>query len=100
MATEPVRVVVTYDDYLELPNDRNRYEVLEGEIEVTPAPSVTDQQVVMNLSLAVGAHARRLGLGTVLAAPCDVVLSGITVVQPDLLFVSRERAAILTPNCV
>ena len=35
----PGKIVLTYDNYCELPNDRNRYEILDGELAVTPAPA-------------------------------------------------------------
>lgn len=100
MATRPERVVLTFDDYLELPNDRNRYELLEGELEVTPAPSPGHQRVLGRFFYLMYGHVQRQALGTVLMAPCDVRLSDITVVQPDLLFVAQQRQAIILPQYV
>lgn len=100
MATQPERIVLTYDDYTAIPNDRNRYELFEGELEVTPAPGTRHQIVVTNLALLLGNHIRKRKLGRLLVAPCDVLLSDITVVQPDLLFVALERETIITPKYV
>ncbi|MBI4506782.1 MAG: Uma2 family endonuclease [Chloroflexi bacterium] len=100
MATHPERVVLTYADYLELHDDRMRYQLLEGELDVTPAPSTIHQTVVKNLLVILDLYVRRGRLGTVFVAPCDVVLNDNNVVQPDLLFVSRERAAIIERACV
>lgn len=100
MATYPERVVLTYADYLELPNDGKRYQLLDGELDVTPAPSTLHQRVVTNLLVFLELYVRRDRLGTVLVAPCDVLLSDITVVQPDLLFVARERREIVRPEHV
>lgn len=100
MAVQTDRVILTYQEYLELPNDRNRYEILEGELEVNPAPNVAHQRAVVNLSYLLVAHTRAHRLGQVLVAPTDVILSDITVVQPDLLFISSERASIVLPQHV
>lgn len=95
MTTAPGRVVLTYADYLELPNDRNRYEILEGELAVSPAPGTLHQRVLLRLSRRLADFAERNRLGEVLVAPCDVLLSDTTVVQPDLLYVSRARRQIV-----
>jgi len=100
MATKPERVVLTYEDYLSLPDDRNRYEILEGDLEVTPAPSIAHQDAAGNLFVFLRAHVRRHRLGKVLIAPCDVLLSEVNVVQPDLLFVSRQRQDIVLESRV
>lgn len=100
MAVVANRVILTYEDYLELPNDRNRYEILEGELEVNPAPNVAHQRAVVNLSYLLVAYTRTRHLGEVLVAPTDVILSDITIVQPDLLFVSSARASIVLPQHV
>lgn len=88
--------VWTYDDLVALPPDDLRHEIIDGEHFVSPSPSVLHQQVLGSFHLAIGLFLREQPIGKVYFAPCDVVLSAINVVVPDLLFVSRERAAILT----
>ena len=90
------RIVLTYDDYLRLPNDGRRYEILEGEIFVSPSPVTKHQIVSGNLYAILHHHVRAHKLGLVLHAPTDVVLSYTNVVQPDLLFVSNARKKIIT----
>lgn len=90
------RVVLTYDDYLRLPNDGKRYEILEGEIFVSPSPVTKHQIISANLLSVLHQYVHRHKLGQVLAAPMDVVLSRTNVVQPDLLFVSNDRKKIIT----
>ena len=84
----------TYEDYRHTPDDK-RYELLDGDLIMAPAPSIGHQRVDMKLGSLLHAFVNERRLGEVLSAPCDVVLSNTDVVQPDLLFVSRERAHIL-----
>ena len=88
------RVRYTYNDYILLPGDK-RHEVLDGELYVVPAPNTKHQRVSRDLLGALLHHARELDLGEVLPAPYDVVLSVENVVQPDILFVRKERSGII-----
>jgi Uma2 family endonuclease len=90
------RTILTYKDYEALPADGRRYELHAGELSVTPAPGPRHQQVSRNLALALHEHARTQRLGEVLYAPIDCILSDTTVVQPDILYVARERLGIIT----
>src|SRR5574341_1412687 len=92
VSTEPASLPITYHEYVLLPQDRNRYEVLDGELYVTPSPTYLHQWVVMALAAALHDHATQHGLGAVLTAPIDVVLSETTIVQPDILFIRASRA--------
>lgn len=94
------KIVLTYEDYCELPNDRNRYEVLEGDLNVTPAPSVKHQTVSSRLHLSLGHHVLANHLGEIYAAPIDVILAPTTVVQPDLVFIGNDRRAIVTTRAI
>jgi Uma2 family endonuclease len=85
------RVALTYKDYAALPDDGRRYQILDGELCVTPAPGTQHQTVSMNLSVALATHVRAGALGQLFAAPVDVILSDTTIVQPDLVFVARDR---------
>lgn len=85
----------TYNDYVQLPDDK-RYELVEGELFLVPAPNLYHQSILRELSVALHQYVRSRDLGQLFFAPCDVVFAEISVVQPDLLFVSKERLAILT----
>ncbi len=85
----------TYRDYLQLPDDK-RYELVEGELYLVPSPNLDHQRISRQLEMALWLQVSRRNLGEVFYAPCDVVLSEINVVQPDLLFVSAQRRSILT----
>src|SRR5512141_1019712 len=88
--TESLRF--TYDDYARLPDDR-RYEVIDGELFLTPAPTPYHQIVKGRIERLLEDHVERGSLGMVLDAPCDVVLSQFDVLQPDIFFISTGRLA-------
>ncbi|KRT71552.1 MAG: hypothetical protein XU13_C0044G0006 [Candidatus Rokubacteria bacterium CSP1-6] len=94
------RIVLTYEDYCALPNDGRRYEILEGELFVTPSPSRAHQAFAANLLIALKPFAAAQDLGEVFIAPFDVILEKTSVVVPDLLFVSRQRLGIVTDRGV
>ena len=85
----------TYEDYRTTPEDK-RYELLDGDLLMTPAPNLKHQQVLLRLGSRLGPFIEERALGELFVAPCDVVLSDHDVVQPDLLFVSRERERLLS----
>ena len=95
MATPGIRKL-TYADYAKIPADGNRHEILEGEEFMTPAPGTGHQRISAGLHSLLHVHVRDNGLGVVFAAPTDVVLGDENVVQPDILFVSTSRLAIVT----
>jgi Uma2 family endonuclease len=86
---------LTYADLLALPEDGKRHELIDGEPYVTAAPTLRHQAVLRNLFLALHNFVRPRGLGEVFFAPVDVLLSEHDVVEPDLLYVRRERLMIL-----
>jgi Uma2 family endonuclease len=92
----PVDTRLTYEDYCLLPDDGKRYEIIEGELFVTPSPRILHQIVVSQLMSELLTFAKRRGLGRVLAAPVDVVFSKFDVVEPDILYVSKQRASVFT----
>ena len=90
-----VKTKLTYEDYLKTSDDE-RYELLNGELVMPPAPLTAHQMISIALASRLYQYVEEKGLGTVVAAPTDVVLSDTDVVQPDVLFVSNERSHILT----
>lgn len=89
------KIKFTYKDYLQLPEDK-RYELIEGEFFTVPSPSTGHQSISQNLFRILDAYIRDRGLGKLYYAPLDVVLSEENVLQPDLLFVSKQRFNIIT----
>jgi Uma2 family endonuclease len=84
----------TYEDYVQLPDDR-RYEVIDGELFLTPAPTPYHQIVAKRLGFLLDEHVQSRRLGELFLAPCDLVLSNIDVLQPDVFFITEERRSII-----
>lgn len=82
----------TYEDFLQLPDDGNRYEIIEGVLHVTNAPNSNHQFTVGEISAELRNFVKRGKLGRVIVAPFEVHLSVHTrPVQPDVLFIRAER---------
>ncbi len=82
---------VTYDEYAAMPDDGRRYELIDGELLVTPSPSWSHQRVVGALFAILRQHVRARQLGEVVVSPFDVILTPKNAPQPDIVFVARER---------
>lgn len=90
-----MKVVLTYDDYVTLPNDGRRYEIHDGELSVTPAPTFWHQEVVAALLGILRGHVLANDLGAVVPAPITVVLAETTIVEPDIVYIARERMGLV-----
>ena len=88
---------LTYEDLLLFPDDGKRHELIDGEHYVTPSPNLRHQRVLRKLNRMVDRFVEEHRLGEVFFAPLDVVFTVHDVAEPDLIFVSHERASILTP---
>jgi Uma2 family endonuclease len=93
-AMKQAKVRFTYNDYLLLPEEK-RYEILDGELYMVAAPNIKHQRVSRKLTIALTHHVEKSDLGEILYAPCDLLLSEENVVQPDILFVRKERSGII-----
>jgi len=89
---------LTYDDLVQMPADGNRYEIIDGELFVTAAPMKKHQKLSYRLTRLVGGHVDAGRLGEGYFAPVDVRLATNGIVQPDLLFIRRERLHIYLPS--
>lgn len=86
--------VHTYEDYCRLPEGAP-YQLIGGELVLTPSPGTYHQVVSMKLELQMAKFVLDQGLGLVLDAPVDVYLGETETYQPDLVFISRERLSIV-----
>jgi Uma2 family endonuclease len=80
------------------PDERVRYEVIRGELFVTPAPGLWHQRAVLSIARLLQEYLERTGLGEVLMAPFEVELTEDSAVQPDVLVILADRARLLTPQ--
>ncbi|MGH7491036.1 MAG: Uma2 family endonuclease [bacterium] len=96
IATQRHRGLYTYREYLTLPDDGKRYEIIEGKLYMSPAPAITHQIILKRLLYIIENFLIQNPLGELLPAPTDVILSEINILQPDLLFVAKENYEILT----
>ena len=107
MATDiviPQKERWTYEDYLQLiPPDSFGFEILRGELVVSPSPNRRHQRTVLSLGRILDVHVNTQNLGEIFVAPFDVVLDADSsvsenIVQPDLMFVSKDRLNIITDD--
>jgi Uma2 family endonuclease len=91
-------VKLTYDDFVHFPGDGKRHELIDGEHFVTPSPSTRHQTISGTLHGLIWSWLQLHPKGRLFHAPYDIVLSDVDIVEPDLIYLSNERAAqVLTP---
>lgn len=91
---------LTYHDYLLLPNDGKRYEILDGDLFMPPSPITRHQLVVGRLFHHLMTYLDTHPIGTVFTAPYDVVLSETDILEPDLILVLTNGRATITEKDV
>ena len=97
----PADTRFTYDDFVLLPDDGKRHEIIDGEHYVAPSPDVRHRRLVRRLLVEIELYLKaNPRAGEVFSASLDVVLSHVDVVAPDLLFVAGDQTDILTEKNV
>jgi Uma2 family endonuclease len=91
---------LTYDDFVRIPDDGMRHEIIDGVHYVTPSPVLRHQVLLGRLHLAVGGFVEQHpAVGQAFLSPLDTVFSPWDVVEPDLIFVAADQLHVLTaPN--
>lgn len=89
--------LMTVDDYFATPETVLPAELAHGLLRVADAPAPRHQSAVLQLTIALERHVRERGLGKIWVSPLDVVLDEerALIVQPDLMFISHDRASIV-----
>ena len=87
---------LTYEDYLQFPDDGRRHEIIDGNHYVSGAPFVPHQRILKKLLIQLCRRIDDTGLGEVLPAPVATVLSDTDVVEPDLVVVLEPNASVIT----
>jgi Uma2 family endonuclease len=88
-------IYYTADQVRALPDDGNRYEVVRGELLVTPAPRALHQEVIRRLLVRLSLYLETEPVGHVLPAPADISWGPDTLVQPDVFVVALQEARTL-----
>jgi len=91
---------LTYEEFRQLPDDGKHYELVHGEVHLSPSRSTKHQLILGNTSVSLGTYVRSARLGVLFCAPLDVCLNPDTALQPDLIFISAERVGIVQENFV
>ena len=87
----PTTTGLTYDDLANLPQDDHlRRELIDGELYVSPSPTLRHQEAVVAIVVALHEYVADHG-GLALPAPMDVVFAEDTAVQPDVVYLSADR---------
>lgn len=85
----------TYQDYLSLPEDGKQYQLIRGVLYMVPAPTSYHQKISRKLLLILGNFVEENNLGEIFYSPIDVIFSNAEVVQPDILFVAKDRQGLI-----
>lgn len=84
----------TYEDYVKTSDDK-RYELIDGELLMTPSPVPGHQRILRKIGFILEKFVTENNLGELFYAPCDVYFDNENVVQPDILFISKDRLNII-----
>jgi Uma2 family endonuclease len=88
--------LLTVENYKILPETGPRYQLIEGDLYMAPAPNRYHQDISRNLEYILLDYLEKHPIGTLYDAPFDVYLDDYNVFQPDILVVLKERLSILT----
>jgi len=97
---QPANGVWTYEEYMKLPVENTRYEIIAGQLYVTPTPPVLHQVILGEFLYAMFRWADHQELGTLYPGPIDVLFGEGDFIEPDLVFVRRDRTAIVTERAI
>jgi Uma2 family endonuclease len=101
MGAKSTRKRWTYSEFARLPTSgTTRYEIIDDELVVTPAPTSRHQEIVTNLVTELNVFVRSHGLGKTFASPLDVLFDEGDYLEPDIVFVRRDHAGFITDRGV
>ena len=91
---------LTFKQFRQLPDDGKRYELVRGEVHLTPAPTTKHQLILRRLSTSLDTYLMKTPLGQMFFAPLDVRLGADTALQPDIVYVANAHAAIIQEDYI
>ena len=92
---DPFAGPLTHRDLDDTPEDGNRYEVIDGELHVTPFANTGHQRAVTRLVVLLANHVAAEGIGEVFTSGLKVVLDELTGVGPDVVYIAKEDVALI-----
>ena len=93
--SEKTKKRLTVDDYLLMPNNGKLLQLIDGDFIMAPAPNLKHQEVSRNIGTEITKYLEKNPIGKILYAPIDYYVDKYNVVQPDLVYISKERYNIL-----
>ena len=96
--TNPEDRLLTLEDLELLPDDGQRYELLQGELIESPAPGTQHQRILRRIARVLDDAVIASGFGEMFQSPYDARLSPHNIVQPDLLVIGRSQMQLLTEH--
>jgi Uma2 family endonuclease len=88
--------LINRHDYEEMPQGPPYYQVIEGDLVMSPSPTTFHQHIIVNLAVIFRRFLEKKSLGEIFIAPLDVFLDEVNIYQPDVIFVSSQRRSIIT----
>ncbi|MGH9899299.1 MAG: Uma2 family endonuclease, partial [Pyrinomonadaceae bacterium] len=85
-----IEPLLTVGDLVATPDDGNHYELIEGELFVSRAPSIPHQRIIHNLQMSIGLYLEQSQVG-ILVPGAGIIFSDFAAVIPDLIFVSEKK---------
>ncbi len=100
LAELPGAYRLTYQDWLQTPDHGWLYEIVEGELVVSPPPAIRHQRVSRRIGFLLFTYLQERDLGEMLHAPVGVRLADDTVLEPDLIVVRPENAPRIAEHAI
>ncbi len=88
--------LISYEDYLLMPEMNQRYEIIDGDLQMTPSPTKRHQKLVLRIASLLESFVSEQNLGEVLHAPMDVLIERhlkLRTRQPDVLYLKTQTGA-------
>src|SRR6185436_8784401 len=92
--------LMTVEEYRAMPEGPPYYQLIEGELIMSPSPNWSHQTIIANIFRILDAYLQRNPIGILRFAPMDVYLSEHTVVQPDVFFISNAKKGLIAADGV
>src|SRR6267378_340044 len=91
-------LLITRHDYEEMPEGPPYYQVVEGDLVMSPSPNTSHQMIAGRIHFLIFQFLEKKDIGEVFIAPLDVFLSETNVYQPDVIFISHRRRSIISAH--